>query len=582
MKTLVGVVLVLALITACSGSEPKSAPYPQAEVDALEAQNDEKKVTIDDQNETIVEQRSTIQAQRQAIVEQQDEIDQLIAAQETLLNTYRCQFDIETQKVPDGCQEGTLAAQPRAETQSIVGTLTATQIYELLAPSIAYVESATLTGIFGESTTLTGSGILVEGGYLVTNFHVVWPHQQVRVVFPDGTEFEEVPVAAHDYVADIALLGPIEIDAPAVVLSDGEDMPLGSDLFLIGYPAEYEPFPQPSITKGILNRFRQWDTYELTLLQTDAATVGGQSGGALVNNRGQVVGISTWIFGNTGIVLGLAGEFGVASSASDVAGIVDRLIRVVTFRESGGFRGVSTLGGEFVHEMAPHISQAFTFTGTAGLQITVTLPDAADGSISISNSLGVLAEADQTTTGEKTLSFEVPDDGTYFVVAQGWGNATGDNNVDLVSSVPLQPYEDPDDDADYLGRGGWNVDPGTVFDLVISGGGGIGGWNVGSRTTTFGLFDYYSDFDEYTIVLNAGEVYSVSTESILADTELLIVSPEDEAFFDDDSGPVGLLGNSSNAQVEFTAPTSGEYTVFVLEVFNASGSGYALIVERLA
>lgn len=581
MKTLVGVVLVLALIPACSGSEPKSVPYPQTEVDALEAQNDEKRATIDDQNETIVEQRSTIQAQRQAIVEQRDEIDQLIAAQETLLNAYRCWFDIETQKVPDGCQEETLAAQPRADTQSIVETLTATQIYEQLAPSIAFVESAPLTGAFVDSEPLTGSGILIEGGYLVTSFHLVWPQQHVRVVFPDGTEFEEVPVAAFDYIADIALLGPIAIDAPAVDLSNGEDMLPGSELYLIGYPAEYEPFPQPSITKGILNRFRQWDTYELTLLQTDAAMVGGQSGGALVNSRGQVVGISTWIFGNAGILFGLGGEFAVASSASDIAAIIDGLIRVDTLRESGSFRRVSTLGGEFEFEMDPHFSEAFTFTGTAGSQITVTLSGAAGGSISISNSLGVLAETDQPSTGEMTLSFEVPDDGTYFVVAEGGWNATGDDDFDLVSSVPLQPYEDPDDDADYLGVGGWNVDPGTVFDLVISGGGGVGGWNVGSRTTTFGLFDYYSDSDEYIIVLNAGEVYSVSTESILADTELIIASPEDEAFFDDDSGPVGILGSSSNARIEFTAPTSGEYFVWVFEVSNASGSGYALTVERL-
>ena len=562
MKTLVGAVLVFALATACSGSEPKSTPYPQAEIDVLEAQSDQKKATIDDQNETIVEQRSTIQAQRQAIIEQQDEIDQLIAAQETLLNDYRCRFDIETQKVPDGCQEEALAAQPMVETQSIVETLTATQIYEQLAPSIAYVESATLTGAFVESVPSTGSGILVEGGYLVTSFHLVWPHQQVRLVFPDGTEFEEVPVAAFDYMADIAVLGPIATDAPAVDLSNGEDMLPGSELYLIGYPAEYEQFPQPSITKGILNRFRQWDTYELTLLQTDAAMVGGQSGGALVNSRGQVVGISTWIFGNAGVVLGLAGEFAVASSASDIASIVDGLIQSATSPESDGFRGISTLDGEFAFELTEtNTPQAFTFTGTAGSQVKIALSGATRSTFSISNSLGMLAESEQTTAGEERLLFEVPDDGVYFVVIQDLWSATGDNTFDLVSSVPLQPYEDPDDDTDHLG---------------------VDGWNVGSKATVFGLFDHYYDTGEYTIMVNAGEVYSVSTESILADTELIIISSEGEAFFDDDSGPVGLLGNPLNALVEFTAPSTGEYVVFVFEVSNASGSGYALIVERLA
>lgn len=537
MKALIGAALALALVTACNGSEPKPAPDPQAEIDALEAQNDEKKVTIDDQNETIVEQRSTIQAQRQSIGERQAEIDELIAAQEVLLNAYRCQFGIETEKVPDGCEDATPAAQPNVE------TLTATQIYEQLAPSIAYVDSA----------PFVGSAILVEGGYLVTNFHLVRPRQQVRVVFPDGTEFEEVPVIAHDYVADIAVLGPIEIDAPAVDLSDGEDMVPGSDLFLIGYPAEYEPFPRPSITKGILNRLRQWDTYELTMLQTDAAIAGGQSGGALVNQRGQVVGISTWLYSEAG--------FALASSASDIADIVEGLIRSATLPESDSFRGISTLDGEFEFGVDPVTPQAFTFTGTAGMLVTVTLAGTADGILSIANPLVVLAEADQTATGEETLFFEVPEDGIYFVVAYSWGNDTGDYSFDLISSVPLQPYDDPDDGAHDFG---------------------VDDWNVGSRTTIFGLFDYYSDIDEYTIMLNAGEVYSVSTESLFADTEISIFSPERESFTDDDSGPVTALGNIFNTLVEFTAPTTGEYIVWVSEALDRPGDGYALTVERLS
>lgn len=544
MKTLAGAALALALLTACNGSEPKSVPDPQAEIDALEAQNDEKKVTIDDQNETIVAQQSTIHAQRQSIGAQQAEIDELIAAQEALVNAYRCQFGIETEKVPDGCEDATLAAQPN------VGTLTATQIYEQLAPSIAYVDSG----------TTAGSAVLVEGGYLVTSFHVVWPRQQMRVVFADGTEFDEVPVIAHDYMADIAVLGPIEIDAPALDLSDGEDLVPGSDLFLIGYPAEYEPLPQPSITKGILNRFRQWDTYELTLLQTDADIAGGQSGGALVNKQGQVVGITSWVLGDPGFgVVGSA--FGVATSASDVSDIVEGLIQTAASPDSDSFRGISTLDGEFEFEVDPVTPQAFTFTGTAGMPVTITLAGTADGILSIANSLLVLAHADQTATGEETLFFEVPEDGIYFVVAYSWGNDTGDYNFDLISSVPLQPYEDPDDSA-------------HDFD--------VDGWNAGSKTTIFGLFDYYSDVDEYTISVNAGEMYSVSTESVLVDTEISIFSPERESFTDDDSGPVTVLGSATNALVEFTAPSTGEYIIWVSEVFDRSGDGYALTIERLA
>ena len=187
--------------------------------------------------------------------------------------------------------------------------MTAAEVYSLVSPSIPFIE--TPTG--------TGSGVLIEGGYVITNYHVVWPYEVVRVVFPDDKVLQNVPVVGWDSMADLAVLGPVDVPARPSKLGDGEDLAPGSALFLVGYPAEVDEFPEPTITRGILSRFREWERVRMTYLQTDAAIAGGQSGGALVNSLGEVIGISTFSFSEAG--------FGLATSAADNAPIVERLIQ---------------------------------------------------------------------------------------------------------------------------------------------------------------------------------------------------------------------------------------------------------------
>ena len=119
--------------------------------------------------------------------------------------------------------------------------LTATEVYALVAPTIVFIE--TPSG--------TGSGVLIDGGYIVTNRHVVWPYESVWATFPDGTWFEDVPVIGWDALSDLAVLGPVDIPVAPVELADGEGLAPGSELYLVGYPAETEAFPEPTITRGI-------------------------------------------------------------------------------------------------------------------------------------------------------------------------------------------------------------------------------------------------------------------------------------------------------------------------------------------
>ena len=153
-------------------------------------------------------------------------------------------------------------------TQARTPELSADDVYAQVAPSVAMVISS----------VGSGSGVLLEGGYLVTNHHVVWADRWVRVLFPNGSDFGRVPVVAVDPLADVALLGPVETTAPRLRFSDGENLPVGSEVFLLGYPGEVDVAATPTIVSGVLSKFRWWQQSGITYLQTDASIAGGQSG----------------------------------------------------------------------------------------------------------------------------------------------------------------------------------------------------------------------------------------------------------------------------------------------------------------
>ncbi len=186
--------------------------------------------------------------------------------------------------------------------------LTSAQIFQKVSPAIAYVQT----------DEASGSGVLIEGSFLVTNRHVVYPFESARVVFPNGAEFDGVPVIGWDQEADLAVLGPINVAAAPLPLIDGESTPIGADMYLIGYPAEFESFPQPTIVKGILSRLRQNESGRLTYFQTDASIAGGQSGGALVSDSGAVIGISGSSIAE--------GKFALVASSADLLPRIRQLI----------------------------------------------------------------------------------------------------------------------------------------------------------------------------------------------------------------------------------------------------------------
>ena len=271
------------------------------------------------------------------------------------------------------------------------GQQSASAVYELIAPAVVFVET----------DGGTGSGLLLESNTVLTAAHVLYPHRSARIVFAHGAELLDVPVIGWDLMADIALLGPVEVDPlPALPRFDlTAALAIGADLFTVGYPGEVESFPQPTISRGILSRYRRWSEQGITYLQTDAALDGGQSGGMLASISGAVVGMT--VFG------GSFGHFGLALSMADV------LPRVAALLAGEDPAQLGARGWDGEPQAAPiHFNldnywsvQAFVIAAEAGDEVSFSVRSRFDAAVEIVDASGIsLAEADANEWGTESVT----------------------------------------------------------------------------------------------------------------------------------------------------------------------------------
>lgn len=134
-----------------------------------------------------------------------------------------------------------------------------------------------------------GSGFIISGeGYLLTNHHVIKGKHIIDVLFSDGLRLPaEVIQIDQDY--DLALLNIQGGGFKSLPLSDSDKVQVGEEVFAIGTPAILEL--SQSVTNGIISGFRSIKGKDY--IQTDAAVNPGNSGGPLINQKGEVLGIVT-------------------------------------------------------------------------------------------------------------------------------------------------------------------------------------------------------------------------------------------------------------------------------------------------
>jgi serine protease Do len=181
-----------------------------------------------------------------------------------------------------------------------------TAVAERVAPSVGNLQVMRLVR-GGRRAAGSGSGVVVTpDGFMLTSAHVVDGCDGARASFADGREVE-VEVVGSDPLSDLAVLRTHDADLIPAELGDAERLRVGQLVIAIGNPYRFEG----SVTAGVVShlgrslpvRSRTAGRIIENVIQTDAALNPGNSGGALADSRGRVIGINTAV---AGIGLGLA------------------------------------------------------------------------------------------------------------------------------------------------------------------------------------------------------------------------------------------------------------------------------------
>ena len=177
---------------------------------------------------------------------------------------------------------------------------------QLSMPAVAYIRADDSRGYeFWQSRSLTssGSGVVISSdGYIVTNNHVIEEGEDILVVLNDKREFKAELIGT-DPTTDLALLKIDAINLPFLVFGNSDSLQIGEWVLAVGNPFKL----QSTVTAGIVSAKARdiniLDDVQFgieSFIQTDAAVNPGNSGGALVNTLGELVGVNTAIITYSG------------------------------------------------------------------------------------------------------------------------------------------------------------------------------------------------------------------------------------------------------------------------------------------
>ena len=173
--------------------------------------------------------------------------------------------------------------------------LSASEIYAQNVNSTVGITTSITTNYFGYQTTAAAAGsgfILTQDGYILTNYHVVESSSTITVTTYDGTSYD-AKLVGYDESNDIAVLKIDAADLVPVVLGDSDTLNVGDSVVAIGNPLGELTF---SLTTGSVSALDRPVTFStgttMNLIQTDCAINSGNSGGALFNMYGEVIGIT--------------------------------------------------------------------------------------------------------------------------------------------------------------------------------------------------------------------------------------------------------------------------------------------------
>jgi len=201
----------------------------------------------------------------------------------------------------------------------------------------------------------SGSGVIISGdGYIVTNNHVVEYADEVEVTLYDNRQFK-AKVIGTDKTTDMAVLKIEATDLPTMNYADSDLAEIGQWVLAVGNPFDLTS----TVTAGIISakgrdiNIIEGNTSIEAFIQTDAAVNPGNSGGALVNDKGELLGINTAIATQTGSFSG----YSFAIPINIVRKIVDDIIEYGSYQRAFLGIEINDMSGDLAEELGLKITK---------------------------------------------------------------------------------------------------------------------------------------------------------------------------------------------------------------------------------
>ena len=173
-----------------------------------------------------------------------------------------------------------------------------------------------------------GSGVIISAdGYIITNNHVVDGADELTVTLSENSKEYSARIIGSDNTTDLALIKIDAKDLPAITIANSDDVKVGEWVLAVGNPLGLNN----TVTAGIVSaKARSMGSGVSSMIQTDAAINQGNSGGALVNTRGELIGINAMLYSQTGSNIG----YGFAIPTTIVKKAVDDFKKYGTYQRA--------------------------------------------------------------------------------------------------------------------------------------------------------------------------------------------------------------------------------------------------------
>lgn len=207
--------------------------------------------------------------------------------------------------------------------------LTAAEVYAANVNSTVGITTSVTTNIWGFQTTSAASGsgfIISTDGHILTNYHVIDDADSITVSLFDGTTYDAALVG-YDESNDIAVLKVDAENLPPVIWGDSDNLNVGDQVLAIGNPLGELTF---SLTSGLVSAMDRQvtlsSTVTMNLIQTDCAINSGNSGGALFNLYGEVIGVTNAKYSSSSSSEASIDNIGFAIPVNSIRAIVESII----------------------------------------------------------------------------------------------------------------------------------------------------------------------------------------------------------------------------------------------------------------